>query len=83
MRDTGLAVQDRAQIAKFPHHLALVHAFPWIVFVPLERSKPPNISHAGLDTLHVELVLQAYGDSVQRADRLLVCSVICVKSLGI
>lgn len=49
---------------------------------PQIGADPPDLSHGSVDTLHVELILEADGKAMQRPDRLTILGEISVKLFG-
>jgi hypothetical protein len=58
MRYTRFAVQHCTSISQHGDHFALVHLLLSSSLLALESADPANISHARLNVLYVELILQ-------------------------
>jgi hypothetical protein len=82
VRHRRLDVEHRAQRAQLPHHLRLVDVLARVALLALEGADPAHVAHGRLHVLHMELILEAHGEAVERPEGFLL-RVQGVEALGV
>lgn len=76
---TGFTIEHGAEVLELSNQLALFCLVAWVIAVAFECAYPPNVAHRGLNALDMELVFQADGKTVQRANGSLVICQVCIE----